>query len=66
VVEVMASEGGIEGMEPKDLAERVKMLSPRWFVVRNVQRSPTLGLVQSRTTLSWMRGPMTRPDVRRA
>jgi len=33
VVEAMASEGGIEGMEPGEPAERVKMLSPRWFVV---------------------------------
>ena len=65
VVEAMASEGGIEGMEPGELAERVKMLSPRWFVVRNVHRAPTLGLVQTRTTLSWMRGPMTRGDLRR-
>jgi hypothetical protein len=66
VVEAMASEGGIEGIEPGELAERVKALASRWFVVRNVHRAPTLGLVQSRTALSWMRGPMTRADLRRA
>jgi hypothetical protein len=33
-------------------------------VVRNVHRAPSLVLLQSRTTLCWMRGPMTRGDLK--
>ena len=47
------------------LSETLKVLSPRWFVMRNVHRSPSLSLVKSRTTLTWMRGPMTRRDLGR-
>ena len=65
VVDAMASEGGLDGVEPKELAEVLKMLAPRWFVVRNSHRAPSLALLQSRTTLCWMRGPMTRGDLRR-
>ena len=43
----------------------LKVLAPRWFVMRDVHRSRRLGLLKSRTTLSWMRGPMMRKDLRR-
>jgi hypothetical protein len=65
VVDAMASEGGIAGAEPAELAEVIKMLAARWFVVRNVHRPPNLALLQSRTTLCWLRGPMTRGDLKR-
>ncbi|MCU0693707.1 MAG: DUF853 family protein [Polyangiaceae bacterium] len=65
VVEAMASDAGIGGVEPDELSELVKRLAPRWFVVRSVHAPERLALVQSRTTLCWMRGPMTRGDLRR-
>jgi hypothetical protein len=65
VVDAMASEGGIAGSEPAELAELIKALAPRWFVLRNLHRPPQLALLQSRTTLCWLRGPMTRGDLKR-
>ena len=65
VVEAMASDGGLDGVEPAALSEVLKQLSPRWFALRNVHHTPSVALLQTRTTLSWMRGPMTRADVRR-
>lgn len=65
VVEAMASEGGLDGLEPAELSDVVKALAPRWFVMRHLKRAPRLSLLQSRTTLSWMHGPMTRGDIRR-
>ena len=64
VVEAMASDGGLDGLEPRALSDMVKALSRRWFVMRDVHRAPALSLLESRTTLSWMRGPMTREDLR--
>jgi hypothetical protein len=51
--------------EPAVVTDVIKRLAPRWFVARNVHRAPSLGLLQSRTTLTWLRGPMTRADLRR-
>jgi len=65
VVEAMSSDGGLGDLEPEDLSETLKVLAPRWFVMRNMYRSPSLVLLKSRTTLSWMRGPMMRRDLRR-
>jgi len=65
VVEAMASEGGDAGTEPSELADVIKRLTPRWFVMRNIHRAPGVSLLQSRTTLCWLRGPMTRADLRR-
>lgn len=66
VVEAMSSLRGGDAFEPEEVAEVIKRLAPRWFVARNVHRAPGVGLLQSRTTLSWLRGPMTRDDLRRA
>ena len=65
VVEAMGSDGGLEGIERGALSEVLKDLAPRWFAMRNVHHTPAVALLQTRTTLSWMRGPMTRGDLRR-
>jgi hypothetical protein len=44
----------------------VPRLAPRWFVMRDVHRDPAPSLLQPRWTLSWLRGPMTRTELRRA
>jgi hypothetical protein len=53
----------------RDLERRlsaiIPRLAPQWFVVRNV-RQPGIRLVQPRWAMSWLRGPMTREELRRA
>ena len=46
------------------MAARLKVLMPRWFVVRDVRMVPNTWLLNTRATLSWMRGPMTRMELR--
>src|SRR6478736_5625511 len=50
-----------------DLGRTVQRLSNRWFVVHNTHaaRSGPI-LLQPRQTYSWLRGPMTRTELRRA
>jgi len=50
-----------------DLGRTVQRLSNRWFVVRNAHaaRAGPI-LLQPRQTYSWLRGPMTRTELRRA
>jgi hypothetical protein len=47
------------------LAALVTRLSPQWFLVRDA-RQPAIHLVQPRWAMSWLRGPMTREELRRA
>ncbi|MEY4578267.1 MAG: hypothetical protein RL701_2970 [Pseudomonadota bacterium] len=63
VVDAMSGATGVR-TEAAQLAQVLKMLAPRWFVMRNVHRAPALSLLQSRTTLCWLRGPMTRGDLK--
>jgi hypothetical protein len=65
VVEALGA-GSSLGVETESLADTLKALVPRWFVLRNVHQSPSLSLLQSRTTLCWLKGPMTRRDLKRA
>jgi Bacterial protein of unknown function (DUF853) len=65
VVDALATTDGVAaGCAPADLAAVLKALAPRWFLLRDVHRRPSLVLAQSRTTLSWLRGPMTRGDIK--
>jgi len=64
VVEAMTGAGGPDSVEPGALADLVKLLAPRWFVLQNMRRPPVTLLLNSRTTLCWLRGPMTRGDLR--
>jgi hypothetical protein len=65
VVDALATTDGVAaGSSPADLAAVLKALAPRWFLLRDVYRRPSLVLAQSRTTLSWLRGPMTRGDIK--
>jgi len=50
-------------MPSMDLGRTVQRLSTRWFVMRNAQ---TAVLMQPRQTISLLRGPMTRAEIRRA
>ena len=60
---------GLEGAEPssrEELDQTVKRLGPRWFVVRNAHASSPPVLLHPRETISLMRGPMTRGEIRLA
>ncbi len=67
VVDGMAgSEGGLgRGTEPKALRETVNRLAARWFVLRDV-RAATPVLLRVRTAMSWLRGPLTAAEMRKA
>jgi hypothetical protein len=51
---------------PVDLGRTLQRLANRWFVLKNahVQSGPVL--LQPRYAMSWMRGPMTRNEIRAA
>jgi DNA helicase HerA-like ATPase len=55
---------GLEGSE--ELDQTMKRLAPRWFVVRDAHASSPPVLLNPRETITWMRGPMTRGEIRRA
>ena len=49
-----------------ELAGTIKRLAARWFVVRNVHAQEGSLLLQPRWAMSFMRGPMTRNEIRMA
>ncbi len=51
---------------PKDLNHLVKRLSKRWFTLRDVHDETGMRLFQPRWAYSFMRGPMTRAEIRDA
>jgi len=62
----------IEGLSASDdresakkFAHTIKKLPPRWFVARDVHRSSEPFLLQTRHTMSWLRGPLTPAELRR-
>jgi DNA helicase HerA-like ATPase len=52
--------------EPKELTRIVQRLADRWFVIRNAHSTSGPLLLHPRYALSWLRGPMTRIDLKRA
>jgi hypothetical protein len=57
-----------EGQAPtaSELGSIVKRLAPRWFLLRSARSGEASALLQVRWALSWMRGPMTRTEIRKA
>jgi hypothetical protein len=67
VVEGLAGAGGIGGgHSAAELAAVIKSLEPRWFLVRNAHDREGVKLVMPRYAMSFMKGPMTRGEIRRA
>lgn len=63
---VEALSGSMRGnVDASSLPNVLKMLAPRWFVLRNVHQTPSTVLLQSRNTLCWLKGPMTRSDLKK-
>jgi hypothetical protein len=52
--------------EGKALANLIKKLAPRWFLLRDTHADGGPVLLNPRFTMSWMRGPMTRNELKRA
>jgi hypothetical protein len=63
VIESLASTAAGDSDE---LADTLKRLAPRWFLMRNAHVSEGTALLQPRWTMSFMRGPMTRAEIQEA
>jgi DNA helicase HerA-like ATPase len=66
VVEGLALNNGHEGTTTAQLSELTKSLAPRWFVLRDVHAAEPTRLLQPRWAMSFLHGPMTPEDIRRA
>ena len=66
VLDGVAGSGNGACVKSSDLGDIVKRLSPRWFLMRDAHSEDGLILLQPRWTMSYMRGPMTRLEIRRA
>ncbi len=64
VIEGLAGEGDRRAIA-KTLSATVRKLRPRWFVVRNARAGDACEFLRVRESLCWLRGPMTRSDLRR-
>lgn len=54
------------GNSAEEIGDVLKRLRPRWFVVRDAQAGSGGRLLQPRWAFSFMRGLMTRGEIRRA
>ncbi len=63
VVEALA---GPRGEQHDKLTTLLRDLSPRWFMVRNAHDKRGPCLLQPRWAMSYLRGPMTRIEIKRA
>jgi len=66
VVEGLATSDAGGGTSAEELTDITKRLAPRWFVLRNVHAKHSTILMQPRWAMSFMRGPMTPSEIRRA
>ncbi|HEY1532854.1 MAG TPA: helicase HerA-like domain-containing protein [Polyangiaceae bacterium] len=65
VLDGLAAARGLEGSDD-ELGTTLQRLAPRWFVVRNAHATSPPILMQPRYTMSILRGPMTRMEIRAA
>ncbi|MEY2929340.1 MAG: hypothetical protein RL033_89, partial [Pseudomonadota bacterium] len=54
------------GSSPAELGHLLRRIGPRWFLVRDAHASSKLALLRPRWALSYLRGPMTPSELRRA
>jgi hypothetical protein len=66
VVDGLCGAGGTRGHEAHELGSTIQRLAPRWFVLRDVHDPAGAVLFQPRWAMSFLRGPMTRPELRAA
>jgi len=58
--------GGADAGFGRELGSKLQHLSPRWFLMRDVHAGDGLTLMQPRWSMSWLRGPLTRAELRKA
>ena len=63
--QVAAVGGGADALDSSELASIIKALPPRTFFVRDVHAGQHSQLLETRWTLSWLRGPMTRREIKK-
>ena len=67
VVEAMSSAGaGGTRVARSVMSTTINKLARRWFVLRNIHATDGTVLVHPRHAISWMRGPLTRVELRSA
>jgi hypothetical protein len=66
VVEGLAGAGAHGGHSAAELTGVLKQLAPRWFLMRDAHGREGTRLLQPRWAMSFMRGAMTRTEIRRA
>ena len=66
VIDGLALAGGQGAQSASGLANVLKRLAPRWFLMRDAHASEGTVLMQPRWAMSFLRGPMTRGEVRAA
>ncbi|WP_437283250.1 helicase HerA-like domain-containing protein [Sorangium sp. So ce375] len=59
------ADGGAGGVGAAALSATLKALPPRTFFVRDVHMQPPSFLAETRFSLSWLRGPVTRREIGR-
>jgi Bacterial protein of unknown function (DUF853) len=65
IVDGLRTATGVRGADA-NLDHTLQQLAPRWFVMRNAHASDGSVLLQPRWALSFLRGPMTRSEIRAA
>ncbi|MFO0618506.1 MAG: hypothetical protein U0414_38290 [Polyangiaceae bacterium] len=65
VVDGLAGANG-SGERADELEQCLKRLAPRWFLMRDAHAKEGSLLMQPRWAMSFLRGPMTRVEIRRA
>ena len=63
---VVEALGGTKGELHDMLDSTLRVLAPRWFVVRNAHDDTGPKLMQPRWAMTYLRGPMTRSEIKRA
>ena len=66
VLDGLAAARGTDAEVGDELRDTLQRLAPRWFVVRNAHVTSPPVLLYPRHTMSLMRGPMTRVEIRAA
>jgi hypothetical protein len=66
VIDGIAGSQDVNEEDVPNLGRVVQRLADRWFVVRNTHARSGPILLKPRQTLSWLRGPMTRHELRLA
>jgi hypothetical protein len=66
VIEGLSLVGGQGAQSASGLGNVIKQLAPRWFLMRDAHTSGGAVLMQPRCAMSFLRGPMTRSEIRAA